>query len=26
MLFLSIFASFGAGKFSLDYLIFGDEQ
>ncbi len=26
MLFLSIFASFGAGKFSLDYLLFGDEQ
>jgi putative oxidoreductase len=26
MLFLAIFASFGAGKFSLDYLIFGDEQ
>ncbi|BAF73288.1 HvfX family Cu-binding RiPP maturation protein [Sulfurovum sp. NBC37-1] len=26
MLFLSIFASFGAGKFSLDHLIFGDEQ
>ena len=26
ILFLSIFASFGAGKFSLDHLIFGDEQ
>ncbi len=26
LLFLSIFASFGAGKFSLDHLIFGDEQ
>ena len=26
MLFLAIFASFGAGKFSLDHLIFGDEQ
>ena len=26
MLFLGIFASFGAGKFSLDHLIFGDEQ
>ena len=26
MLFLSIFASFGAGKFSLDHLLFGDEQ
>ena len=26
MLFLAIFASFGAGKFSLDYLLFGDEQ
>ena len=26
MLFLMTFASYGAGKFSLDYLIFGDEQ
>lgn len=26
MLFLAIFASFGAGKFSIDYLLFGDEQ
>jgi len=26
MLFLAIFASFGAGKFSLDYLLFGEEQ
>jgi len=26
MLFLSIFASFGAGKFSLDYLLFGEDQ
>ncbi len=26
MLFLGIFASFGAGKFSLDYLLFGDDQ
>ena len=26
MLFLAIFASFGAGKFSLDHLLFGDEQ
>ena len=26
MLFLALFASFGAGKFSLDYLLFGDEQ
>ncbi|WP_294951015.1 DoxX family protein [Sulfurovum sp.] len=26
LLFLSIFASFGAGKLSLDHLIFGDEQ
>ncbi|QOR62004.1 DoxX family protein [Sulfurovum sp. ST-21] len=26
MLFLTIFASFGAGKFSLDHLLFGDEQ
>jgi putative oxidoreductase len=26
MLFLTIFASYGAGKFSLDYLLFGDEQ
>lgn len=26
LLFLAIFASFGAGKFSLDHLIFGDEQ
>ncbi len=26
ILFLSLFASFGAGKFSLDHLIFGDEQ
>mgnify|MGYP001828004318 FL=1 len=26
MLFLAIFASFGAGKFSLDHLLFGKEQ
>lgn len=26
MLFLSIFASYGAGKFSLDHLLFGEEQ
>ena len=26
MLFLSIFASFGAGKLSLDYLLFGEDQ
>ncbi|MDD3591367.1 MAG: DoxX family protein [Sulfurovum sp.] len=26
MLFLAIFASFGAGKFSLDHLIFGKEK
>jgi len=26
MLFLAIFASFGAGKLSLDHLLFGDEQ
>ena len=26
MLFLALFASLGAGKFSLDYLLFGDEQ
>jgi len=26
MLFLAIFSSHGAGKFSLDYLLFGDEQ
>ena len=26
MLFLAIFASFGAGKFSLDFLLFSDEQ
>ena len=26
MLFLALFASFGAGKLSLDYLLFGDEQ
>ena len=26
MLFLALFASFGAGKFSLDHLLFGDEQ
>jgi putative oxidoreductase len=26
MLFLALFASFGAGKFSLDYLLFGNEQ
>ena len=26
LLFLALFASFGAGKFSLDYLLFGDEQ
>ena len=26
MLFLAIFASFGAGKFSLDHLLFGEEQ
>jgi putative oxidoreductase len=25
MLFLTIFASFGAGKFSIDHLIFGEE-
>lgn len=25
MLFLAIFASFGAGKFSLDHLVFGEE-
>jgi len=25
LLFLSIFASFGPGKYSLDYLLFGDE-
>ena len=26
MLFLALFASLGAGKLSLDYLLFGDEQ
>ena len=26
MMFLAIFASFGAGKLSLDYLLFGEEQ
>ena len=26
LLFLIIFASFGAGKFSLDHLLFGEEQ
>ncbi|MCF6245537.1 MAG: DoxX family protein [Sulfurovum sp.] len=26
LLFLAIFASFGAGKISLDHLLFGDEQ
>lgn len=26
MLFLALFASFGAGKFSLDHLLFGEEQ
>jgi len=26
MLFLALFASFGAGKLSLDYLLFGEEQ
>lgn len=26
LLFLALFASFGAGKFSLDHLLFGDEQ
>jgi len=26
LLFLAIFASFGAGKFSLDYLLFGEDQ
>jgi len=26
MLFLGLFASLGAGKLSLDYLLFGDEQ
>lgn len=26
MLFLALFASFGAGKISLDHLLFGDEQ
>lgn len=26
MLFLGLFASFGAGKFSLDHLLFGDDQ
>ena len=26
MLFLAMFASFGAGKFSLDHLLFGEEQ
>ena len=26
LLFLAIFASFGAGKFSLDYLLYWDEQ
>jgi putative oxidoreductase len=26
MMFLALFASFGAGKFSLDHLLFGEEQ
>jgi len=26
LLFLAIFATFGAGKFSLDYLLFGKEK
>ncbi|GIT98831.1 DoxX family protein [Sulfurovum sp. TSL1] len=26
ILFLALFASFGAGKFSLDHLLFGEEQ
>ena len=26
LLFLAVFASFGAGKFSLDHLLFGEEQ
>ena len=26
LLFLSIFATFGAGKFSLDYLLFGEDR
>ena len=26
MLFLALFASLGAGKLSLDYLLFGEEQ
>lgn len=26
LLFLGLFASFGAGKFSLDHLLFGEEQ
>jgi len=26
MMFLAIFASFGAGKLSLDYLLFGEDQ
>jgi len=26
LLFLAMFASYGAGKFSLDHLLFGDEQ
>ena len=26
MLFLALFASFGAGKLSLDHLLFGDDQ
>ena len=26
LLFLALFASFGAGKFSLDHLLFGEEQ
>ena len=26
MMFLTIFASFGAGKLSLDYLLFGEDQ
>ena len=26
MIFLAIFASFGAGKLSLDYLLFGEDQ
>jgi len=26
MLFLALFASYGAGKISLDHLLFGEEQ